>query len=294
MSETTSAGRAQKRGLLVFLLLSFGLFWGWLVVARLVFGWSLVNPLVQLPGGFTPAIAALVVRRWVTREGFGDDGSRPRLRASWRFYLLALLGPLGIAAAVVGVAAVTGWATPSLGSMSEAVAGVPVWTVPLLLCLLALASTVVFWGEEYGWTGYLLLRIFPGRPRVAALAAGLIAAVWHYPLAFLGYAEYDNVVLGIALWTVWILCQEVLLAWLRERSGSIWPACLAHAGNNMILVPLTSAMLLGAGGLNDDGVQRLVVLVLVVVAAGPFLRIGRPQREMSMSAFTISTTTRQR
>lgn len=278
MSETTSADRLRKRGLLVFLLLSFGLFWGWIVVARLVFGWSLANPLVQLPGGFTPAIAALVVRRWVTREGFADDGSRPRLRASWRFYLLALLGPLGIAAAVVSVAAVTESATPSLGLMSEAVAGVPVWIVPLLLCLLALASTVVFWGEEYGWTGYLLLRIFPGRPRVAALAAGLIAAVWHYPLAFLGYAEYDNVVLGIALWTVWIMCQEVLLAWLRERSGSIWPACLAHAGNNMILVPLTSAMLLGAGGLNDDGVQRLVVLVLVVVAAGPFLRIGRPQR----------------
>jgi CAAX protease family protein len=279
MTETTCAGRLRKRGLLVFLLLSFGLFWGWIVVARLVFGWSLVNPLVQLPGGFTPAIAALIVRGWVTREGFADDGGRPRLRASWRFYLLALLGPLGVGAAVVGVAAVTGWATPSLGLMSEAVAGVPVWTVPLLLCLLALVATVVFWGEEYGWTGYLLVRIFPGRPRVAALAAGLIAAVWHYPLAFLGYAEYDNVVLGIALWTVWIMCQEVLLAWLRERSGSIWPACLAHAGNNMILVPLTSAMLLGAGGLNDDGVQRLIVLVLVAVAAGPFLRIGRSQRE---------------
>jgi membrane protease YdiL (CAAX protease family) len=279
MMETTSADRVRKRGLLVFLLLSFGLFWGWIVLARLLFGWSLVNPLVQLPGGFAPAIAALVVRRWVTREGFADDGRRPRLRASWRFYLLALLGPLGVAAAAVGVAAVTGWATPSLGLMSEAVTGVPVWTVPLLLCLLALATTVVFWGEEYGWTGYLLLRIFPGRPRVAALCAGLIAAVWHYPLAFLGYAEYDNVVLGIALWTVWILCQEVLLAWLRERSGSIWPACLAHAGNNMILVPLTSAMLLGAGGLDEDGVQCLVVLVLIVVVAGPFLGIGRPQRE---------------
>lgn len=269
----------RKRGLLVFLLLSFGLFWSWIVVARLVFDWSLVNPLVQLPGGFAPAIAALVVRRWVTREGYAGDGSRPRLRIFWPFYLLALLGPLGVAAAVVGLAAVTGRATPSLGLMSKAVPGVPAWTVPLLLCLLALAATVVFWGEEYGWTGYLLLRIFPGRPRVAALAAGLIAAVWHYPLAFFGYAEFDDVVSGIALWTVWIMCQEILLAWLRERSGSIWPACLAHAGNNMILVPLTSAMLLGAGGLNDDSVQPLIVIVLIVVAVGPFLRLGRPQRE---------------
>ncbi|MER7009299.1 CPBP family intramembrane glutamic endopeptidase [Dactylosporangium sp. NPDC000555] len=269
--------RLRKRGLTAFLLISFGIAWGWEAVAHLVLGWSLVNPLVQVPAGFAPAIAALVVRRWVTREGFTDAGSRLRLRAAWPYYLLAWLGPLAVAAAVVGLAAATGRWRPSVGAVGDLVPGVPVWAVPLLLCVLALITTVVFWGEEFGWTGYLLLRICPGRPRRAALVAGLIAAVWHYPLAFLGYVEYRHLALGLIGWTVWIMCQEIILAWLRARSRSIWPASLAHAGNNLVLAPLTTALLLGPGGFGENGIQLLIVLVLATVAAGPFLRTGREQ-----------------
>ena len=262
----------RRRGITAFLLLSFGGFWGYLLVAHLLLGWSLVNPLVQLPGGFAPAIAAIVVRRWVTREGFADAGSRLRLRAAWRYYLVAWLGPLGVAAIVVGLAAASG---RSVRWPADVVPGVPLWAVPLVLCLLALVTTVVFWGEEFGWTGYLLRRVCPGRPRRAALVAGLIAAVWHYPLAFLGYAQFPNLALGLLGWTGWIVGQEIILAWLRARSRSVWPACLAHAGNNMVLVTLTEGLLNGPGGLGVQGRQLLVVLLLIVVAAVPFLRIHR-------------------
>ncbi|MER7281147.1 CPBP family intramembrane glutamic endopeptidase [Dactylosporangium sp. NPDC000244] len=155
--------------------------------------------------------------------------------------------------------------------------------MPLLLCVGALIVTVALWGEEFGWTGYLLLRIHPGHPRRAALSAGLIAAVWHYPLALLGYAEYPHLALGLAGWTAWIMCQEVILAWLRARSGSIWPPCLAHAGNNFVLVPLTTAVLLGHGDFGEQGIQLLVVLVLVLVAALPLVRAGREARPHSRS-----------
>lgn len=251
----------RKRGLAVFLLISFGATWGYWFVARLVFDWSLVNPLVQVPAGFMPAIAAIVVRRWVTREGFADAGHRLRFRAARRLYLVAWLGPLGVAAVVVALAT-------AMGRSAE----LPNPAAPFLYCLLALATTVLFWGEEHGWTGYLLLRVCPGRPRRAALVAGLVAAVWHWPLAFLGYAEFDNMVRGLLVWTLWIMCQEVVLAWLRARSGSIWPACLAHAGNNMILVPLTTGALVHPGGLTADGLNLLTVLVLAAVAVPLFLR----------------------
>lgn len=262
----------RKRGVTAFLLMAFGVAWGWEVVAGLALGLSLANPLVQAPAGFAPAIAAFVVRRWVTREGFADAGSRLRLRAAWRYYLLAWLGPLGVAAVVVGLAAAVG---RPVQFSADAGAGVPFWAAPLLLCGLSLATTVLFWGEEFGWTGYLLLRICPGRPRRAALVAGLIAAVWHFPLAFLGYAEYPNLALGLAGWTAWIVCQELILAWLRAGSGSIWPACLAHAGNNMVIVPLTTALLVGPGDSGTQHVQLLVVLVLAAAATGPFLWAGR-------------------
>ena len=262
------------RGVWTFLLIAFGIAWGWGALAHVVLGLSLVNPLVQLPGAFAPAIAALIVRRWITREGFADSGSRLRARAAWHFYLLALLGPLGVAVVVLALAAASGRWEPTVDAVADVVPGVPVWAVPVVLCSLALVTTFLFWGEEFGWTGYLLVRIAPGRPRVAALSAGLVAAVWHYPLVLTDYSQYQNVLFGLAGWTAWILCQEVLLAWLRDRSGSVWPACLAHAGNNMVLAPLTG-VLMTTGAFSNEAVQVLIVAVLIAVAIGPFVRVGR-------------------
>ncbi|EXG80529.1 CPBP family glutamic-type intramembrane protease [Cryptosporangium arvum] len=254
-----------------FLALAFGIAWGWMALSCLVFDLSFANPLVQIPCGFAPAIAAVVVRRWISREGFADAGSRPRLRAAWPYYVLAWLVPFGIAAVVLVIAAASGKWDPAL---DEVVPGLPVWVLPLALGLLALVTTPLFWGEEFGWTGYLLVRIAPGRPRVAALAAGLVAAIWHYPLVLTDYDQYGNVLLGLVGWTAWIMCQEVLLAWLRERSGSVWPACLAHAGNNMILAPLIG-VLITTGAFSNEVVNFLVVAVLIVLALRPLLTAHR-------------------
>ena len=92
------------------------------------------------------------------------------------------------------------------------------------------------------------------------------------------YAEYGSLVLGLAGWTAWSMCQEVILAWLRAGSRSIWPPCVAHAGNNFVLAVLTTALLLGHGAFREQGNQLLVVLVLAVVAAVPFARAGRSPR----------------
>jgi CAAX protease family protein len=44
-----------------------------------------------------------------------------------------------------------------------------------------------------------------------------------------------------------------------------------------VLVPLTTALLLGPGGFGEHGIQLLVILVLATVAAGPYLQVGRKQ-----------------
>jgi CAAX protease family protein len=54
----------KTRGVLAYLLLAFGLAWSTIFVARLLLGLSLENPLVQIPIAFSPAIAAVIVRRW--------------------------------------------------------------------------------------------------------------------------------------------------------------------------------------------------------------------------------------
>jgi hypothetical protein len=52
-----------------------------------------------LPGAFAPAIAAVLVRMFVTREGFADAGL-PIQRRHWRYWLLALLLPLVVVACI--------------------------------------------------------------------------------------------------------------------------------------------------------------------------------------------------
>lgn len=257
----------RNRGVIVYLALTFGVTWALMVIVARVFGLPLSEPLPQLSFAFVPAIAAIVVRRWVTGEGFADAGLPLRLRAAWRYYLLAWFGPLGLVAAGIAVAVALDLYTPNMASLQGFAPGVPPVLLVVALLVLALVLTPVYWGEEFGWTSYLRLRVYPDRPLLATVVTGLIWAVWHYPLAFLGYAEYSNVFLGLLLWTLGFLCQEVMLTWLRLRSGTIWTASLAHAGNNMVLSLLASIVLTEGGGLDDLVVMPVMVAPQLVVCA---------------------------
>jgi membrane protease YdiL (CAAX protease family) len=255
----------------MFLLLAFGIAWSGMIGAPLL-GFSIANPLVQLPFAFAPAIAAIVVRRWVTGEGFADAGLALHLGRCRRSYLLAWWGPLGLVAATVGLAAALGWWEPTTAPLDGVVPGLPGWAFVAALMLVVPVLAPIYWGEEFGWTGYLRMRLFPGRPLAAALATGLIWAVWHYPLAFVGYIDFESVPLGLTIWTGWFLAQQVLLSWLHIRSGSIWPTSLAHAGNNMILA-LIVGELLGPSELDDTALTLLMAVptaaaALWVVATG--------------------------
>ncbi|MFB9833610.1 CPBP family intramembrane glutamic endopeptidase [Actinoallomurus acaciae] len=241
------------------------------ITVRLL-GFSLANPLAQIVslGWIAPAAAAVIVRRWGTREGFADAGLALRIRAAWRHYLAAWLGPLAFTAAAVGLAAALGMWRPTLAPLG--VAGLPWWAVLTVLMLVVPLLAPVYWGEEFGWTSYLRLRIFPGRPLAATLTTGLIWAIWHYPLAFLGYIRFANVALGLLVWTVSFLCQEVILTWLRLRSGSIWTTSVAHAGNNMTLSLLTGTLLGDAYGATA---VTAVMTAPMAVVAGWILLSGR-------------------
>ncbi|SDW32062.1 CAAX protease self-immunity [Amycolatopsis xylanica] len=252
--------QARLNGLPVFLGLAFGLAWLGMIGAWAL-GFSLVNPLVQLPFAFAPALAAFVVRRWVTGEGFADAGLRPRLRAAWPQYLMAWLGPAVLVAATAGVAVLFG---EHLAPLDGQIGGMPGWALIAVLLLVVPLLTPIYWGEEFGWTAYLRQRVFPGRPVAATLTTGLIWAVWHYPLAFVGYIEFDDVVAGLAVWTLSFVCQEVLLSWLRVRGGSVWTASLAHAGNNMVLSLLTGFLL---AGVNVMAVTVYLTIPMAALAA---------------------------
>ncbi|WP_330342519.1 CPBP family intramembrane glutamic endopeptidase [Streptomyces sp. NBC_00557] len=232
--QPAAARDVPRKGVTAFLALSFGGTWLWLLVARAGLGLEPLNPLLQLPGFCMPGIAAIAVRRWVTREGFTDAGLRPRFRQAWRFYAVAWVGPPLVAGATLAMSAAVGLWHPDYSGPGGIPGPKEVGAV-LALMLVAAVLTPLYAGEEFGWTGYLRPRLFAGRTAPSAVVTGLIWAVWHFPLAFIGYVDFSNVVVGLLVWALSFQLQEIILLWLYQRSGSVWVPSLAHAGNNMVL-----------------------------------------------------------
>jgi uncharacterized protein len=166
--DTTTCPNFDRRGIIAYLGIAFGLAWAiWAVVLyRLKLnahdhGFALA----LIPGMFAPAIAAIVVRTWVTGEGFAGAGLRPRLRLEWRYYLFALLLTPGLTGLIIALTVLFGVAEPHphfrLGAASPPVA-----------LIIAIAVTPLLWGEEFGWRGYLQPRLLPGMPSAASPPAG--------------------------------------------------------------------------------------------------------------------------
>jgi|HigsolmetaAR206D_1030411.scaffolds.fasta_scaffold02543_3 membrane protease YdiL (CAAX protease family) len=260
--------RHTAKGLLAFLLLSFGLAWGSVLVVRVVADMSLVNPLAQLPMAFSPAVAAVVVRRWVTREGFHDAGLRLRVRGAGRYYLAAWVGPVLVVAAAVGLAAALGLYRPDVALLRRILPGADL-AAPVALALVLAAPVLalpLFWGEEFGWRGYLQRRVSP-HPVKAALVTGTIWAVWHYPLVLTDYLGGPNPLLELGTWTLLTVAQAVILAWLFLASGSVWVPCLAHAGNNLVIGSFSDSLLGDGAGLDPATVDLLHLVPLAAICA---------------------------
>ncbi|SRR6266851_2210722 len=75
-----TAMRTKTSGIVMYLLIIFAGAWlleiiGWRVLH--VSATDLAFQFVLLPAAFMPAIATIIVRKWVTHEGFTDAGLRP-------------------------------------------------------------------------------------------------------------------------------------------------------------------------------------------------------------------------
>lgn len=100
-------------------------------------------------------------------------------------------------------------------------------------------------GEEIGWRGFLVpeLSKVVGFFGVGTIS-GLMWAVYHFPvLLFADYNAGTPVWYGLTCFTLMVLADSFILAWLTLRSGSLWPAAIFHGSHNLfiqsIFTPLT-------------------------------------------------------
>ena len=265
-TEPDQRGTDQRRGITAFLVLAFGL--AWLPFLPVLVG----GPALPILMPVAPAIAAFVVRKWITREGFGDAGLRLGWR-HWPLYLVAVLWPLAVIP-VRAVAALTLHAAPAGFTFPWGVAA-PSSLDLLTWSLLTLAATPTFFGEEFGWRGYLQVRLFAGKPFHAAIGTGLIWGVWHYPMILVGGQPTADRLQTLLVFPIFAVVASVFLGWLRLRTGSVWAASAGHAANNLTALKLTSLAFLGR---EDGTLQASWTLPTVLAEASILLGIVAADR----------------
>ncbi len=237
----------DKKRLLIFLGLTFGLSWMWFFISNPEM--TLWNDLPVNRQSFVclgmlfPLIAHILTRR-ITKEGFamsGEGSMRLGITFSdrkWIFFILALLLPWAYTELSNLIAIII---CPDLYDKDHALmTGVDKRLIPLIpinaIVTGAIGSFAAL-GEEAGWRGYMMpgLMKLTGRYR-ALLIGGVIWGLWHAPLTCIGHnfgTDYPGFPFtGILIMCVYCVCIGVILTFVTERSGSVWPAAILHAVNN--------------------------------------------------------------
>lgn len=101
----------------------------------------------------------------------------------------------------------------------------------LLILGWAVLNVFVHAGQEMGWRGYFFPRVQQRWGTLAAvLLTGVLNGLWFVPLLAVGFF-YQNtpIFLAAALMVGYCVVIGGVLAWLRVRSGSIWPSAFAQS-----------------------------------------------------------------
>ena len=293
------------RSVTLFLLLAFGL--SWAVALPLWIGDGISSPLLPVIAVLmmtTPAIAAVIVVVLVERPASRLQalGLRPlgRPRRFIGFLALALALPIALVVLALVVGSLLGLYRADLVGFSGFAAqldALGVTSLPMPIGLLVavqcaavlaggLINTIPALGEEIGWRGWLLPKLLPLGPVPAILISGVIWGLWHAPLVLLGY-NYPGVPGWLGVLTMIGMCTVIggVFGWLRLRSGSVWPAALAHGSFN---AAAGLSLLFASADLPIDTTQATIlgwsgwivplVLVVALVATGQFRAVNPVSR----------------
>jgi uncharacterized protein len=166
-------------------------------------------------------VAALIVASAARgREGLKNLASRClRWRVGLHWYAVAILVPLALALAAVGLNVLLGAARPTASQLGP-------W-YGLLLRLPAVLIDAPLW-EETGWRGYALPLLPAGGAALASsLVLGVLIAGWHLPVALSAPA--------VAPYLLGTVASAVIANWVYYKSrGSALLVILYHTVQNAV------------------------------------------------------------
>ena len=193
---------------------------------------------------WTPGVAAIITRL-IFQHNLRGFGWVPR---NWRLHAVAYLLPLLYGVIVYGLVwslglgqlnqeALQSWAA-ELGSTGAPAVNIFLigltYTGTVGLVIYSLPSAL---GEELGWRGLLVPELAKRLSFTkTALISGVFWLLYHAPLII--WSDYSSgAPLGyvLAIFTVGVISTSFIAAWLRLRTGSVWPAVLLHASHNLFI-----------------------------------------------------------
>jgi membrane protease YdiL (CAAX protease family) len=223
---TGAPARRTAGSTLVFFALAFAVSWGcWIPLAKssvphpspfasaLAFGGAMVPALVALALTWR-AEGAAGLRSILVRVLRWDMGAR------WYAFALAYMAAIKLTVALLHRLLTGSW--PQFGA------------TPLYVILFVIATSTPFQaGEEIGWRGYAL-------PRLAArwgfgpasIGLGVVWALWHLPIFFIGGADKQGQSLVVYVLQVTALSVAVAFLYARTRGSLLLPMIMHAAVNN--------------------------------------------------------------
>jgi len=237
---------------------------------------------------WSPGLAALLTKRFF---------SEPISELPWkwggaRYAWLAYLIPLAYALPVYLIV----WLTPLCGFLERdfltrtaAQFGwsnfPPTATLILFVVLTAtiglVAKTSRALGEEIGWRGFLVPELnkvvgFTG----VSLISGLMWAVYHFPVLLFGdYNKGTPAWYSLTCFTLMVVADSFVLAWLTLRSKSLWPAAIFHGSHNLFIQSIFAPLTRDTGRTNyiidEFGIGLVITIGVGAIIAYLAFRRGR-------------------
>ena len=250
--ETMESRLKVSKKILVFLILAFAL-------SSITYYVMITTGTAHKIGAlwmWSPGVAAILTKL-LYRESLQDFGWKP---GEPKYLVLGLGIPFLYALIIYGLVWVTG-----LGDFSPQ----PLIQIALFGTAGLFFACLAALGEEIGWRGLLIPELIKITSFTkATIFTGIIWVIWHYPaIIFADYNRPTPLLFQIIVFTTAVIGYSVITAWLRLKSGSLWPVVLWHAGHNLFIQQIFMMMTKDTGVtyyfVDDFGIGILIASIIM-------------------------------
>ena len=216
---------------------------------------SIWTSIFGILGPYSPLIAAIIMLKIITKEGFKNTQLGIK-KVRWYYWVLALLLPLFWNVVQDALQLILGFTELDWHEIPKGL-----YRIPINL----FAGLIIFIGEEFGWRSYLLQKLRPLGRWNALLLSGIFWSLWHAPLLIIPnlhdglQLEFLGAVLSLFIFVLF----GFIFGWLYIESKSVWPCVLMHSFNNQITMKLFNCTIKAEPTLLQNALIAIIPIFLV-------------------------------